>query len=293
MNKNENLSIGFIGAGRVGFTLARYFYEKNLKLSGFFSRAYESAREAAEFTQSKAYKNIAELAAESDIIFITTPDAAICEVYSELKKCGLKDKILCHTSGALSADVFSGIEELGACGYSVHPIFAVSDKKNSYKEIGRAYFTVEGSDMKMPEIKRIFAKLGNSYQVIGAENKAKYHAALVMSSNLVIGLYHMAGGLLKESGFSEEAAQEALKPLFLNNAENLCRMGCEDALTGPVDRNDVGTVRKHLTAMSEMCGKNAIIDVYKLLSRELIEIAEAKYPERDYSELSQAIGKEK
>ena len=70
-------------------------------------------------------------------------------------------------------------------------------------------------------------------------------------------------------------------------------MGCEDALTGPVDRNDVGTVRKHLTAMSEMCGKNAIIDVYKLLSRELIEIAEAKYPERDYSELSQAIGKEK
>lgn len=35
MNKNENLSIGFIGAGRVGFTLARYFYEKNLKLSGF------------------------------------------------------------------------------------------------------------------------------------------------------------------------------------------------------------------------------------------------------------------
>lgn len=86
----------------------------------------------------------------------------------------------------------------GACGYSVHPIFAVSDKKNSYREIGKAYFTVEGSSEKMYVIEELFARLGNGYQVIGAENKAKYHASLVMSSNLVIGLYHMAASLLCE-----------------------------------------------------------------------------------------------
>lgn len=300
----SKLSIGFIGAGRVGFTLARYFYEKNLRISGFFSRSYESAREAAEFTKSKACSQIAELAAESDIIFITTPDSSIYDVYLQLKECGLKDKILCHASGAMPSQVFDGIEREGACGYSVHPIFAVSDKKNSYREIGKAYFTVEGSSEKMYVIEELFARLGNGYQVIGAENKAKYHASLVMSSNLVIGLYHMAASLLCECGFSEEAAQDALKPLFLNNAENLCRMGCEAALTGPVDRNDCGTVKKHLAVMAEAKRQSAenddggagadgadtaITAVYKLLSQELIKVAEKKYPKRDYGELAELL----
>jgi len=280
----SKLSIGFIGAGRVGFTLARYFYEKNLIISGFYSRSCESAREAAEFTRSKAFCEIKELVAASDVIFITTPDSAIYEVYLQLKECGLKDKILCHASGALSAQVFDGIETEGAYGYSVHPIFAVSDKKNSYKEIGRAYFTVEGSSQKMTIIEALFAKLGNSYQVISEANKAQYHASLVMASNLVIGLYHMAARLLCTCGFSEETAQEALKPLFLNNAENLCSMGCEAALTGPVDRNDTGTVKKHLDALAD--GADTIDAVYKLLSRELVKVAEEKYPQRDYSELA-------
>lgn len=37
MNK-EKLTIGFIGAGRVGFTLGRYFFDKNLEISGFLAK---------------------------------------------------------------------------------------------------------------------------------------------------------------------------------------------------------------------------------------------------------------
>lgn len=287
MNK-EKLTIGFIGAGRVGFTLGRYFFDKNLKISGFFSKTYEHACEAAKFTESKAYKTIKELVADSQVIFITVPDANIYDIYLQLKKYDLKDKILCHCSGALSTRVFEGIEITGAYGYSVHPIFAINDKEESYKKISSAFFTVEGNEEKMPVIKEIFKVIGNPFQVISAENKNKYHAALVMSSNLIIGLYHISLKLLAECGFSDLDANEVLKPLFLNNAENLCNNGCEEALTGPVDRNDINTVNKHLAVLDN----KLVIDVYKSLSKEILEIAKQKYPNKNYEELKNILNKE-
>ncbi len=288
---NEKLSIGFIGAGRVGFTLGRYFFEKNLNISGYFSKTYEHACEAAKFTHSKSYKTIKELVSDSQVIFITVPDSCIYDVYLKLKDYELKDKILCHCSGVMSAEVFSQIEHTGAYGYSVHPIFAIHDKENSYREISKAFFTIEGNNEKMPIITEIFQALGNPVQIIHAENKFKYHASLVTASNLVIGLYHIALQLLEECGFSDLTANEVLKPLFLNNAESICKNGCVHSLTGPVDRNDITTVNKHLSSLNESDDKSAI-DIYTLLSKELIKIAKQKYPNRNYESLENVLNKE-
>lgn len=285
----EKLTIGFIGAGRVGCTLGRYFFEKGLKISGFFSKTYEHAEEAAAFTKSKSYKTIKELSDDSQVIFITVPDSEIYNVFLNLKDYELKNKILCHCSGSLSAQIFKGIQTAGACGYSVHPVFAINDKKLSYKEISRAFFTVEGDKEKMSEVCKILDAAGNPYQIIDAENKHKYHGALVMSSNLVIGLYHMASRLLEECGFSETISGEVLAPLFLNNAENLCRYGCSGALTGPVDRNDTETVRDHMSVIKDDTNVTA---AYRALSNELIEIASKKYPGRDYTQLRKVINEE-
>lgn len=284
----ENLSIGFIGAGRVGFTLGRYFYEKKLALSGYYSKSYSSACQAADFTFSKSYKTIEELAKESRLIFITVPDSDIYDVYLQLRQYDLTDKILCHCSGALSAEVFDAIESLGAYGYSLHPAFAVSDKLNSYREISKAFFTVEGSSKKMYVIEAFLKRLGNPFQIISAENKCKYHTSLVMSSNLVIALYHIALGLLEECGFSDFTAQQVINPLFLNNAESLCDKGCEYALTGPVDRNDASTVENHLSVL----GNHSVLPLYKLLSGELLKIVQQKYPNRNYDKLENLLNKE-
>lgn len=286
---DEKLSIGFIGAGRVGFTLGRYFYENSLEISGYFSRSYKHACDAAAFTNSKPYQKIEELVADSQVIFITVPDSSIYEVYLQLKDYELKNKILCHCSGALSAEVFTDLEKKGAYGCSVHPVFAINDKENSYKEIREAFFTLEGKEEKMPVMKELFKKLGNPVQVISAENKHKYHASLVMASNLVIGLYHISRRLLGECGFSDLSADQVINPLFLNNALSLCRDGCINALTGPVDRNDITTVKEHLEALKD---DPSVVDGYRLLSQELIRIAKQKYPERDYGELEELLNRE-
>lgn len=276
--------MGFVGAGRVGFTLGRYFSENGLKVSGYYSKTTDHALEASHFTKSKCYDNLATLIKESDIIFITVNDTQIENVYNECLTTDISNKILCHCSGALSSAVFSGIENYRATGYSVHPIFAVSDKYNSYKDIRKAYFTIEGSNERIGVLTDIFNRLGNETQVIKGEDKSKYHAAAVCASNLVIGLFDMSTNLLCECGFTKEGATKALMPLFYNNASNVNESGVTASLTGPVDRNDVCTVIKHLSVL-----QGDVKEVYRLLSTQLVAIAKEKYGETDYKELENVL----
>ncbi len=283
MNK-EFPVIGFIGAGRVGFTLGRYFVENGLNVSGYYSRTYEHAVSASQFTDSKSYKTIDELIAASSIIFITVNDSQIQAVWELCKKSDLTNKILCHCSGAMTASVFSGIEQTKAYGYSVHLLFSFNDKYNSYKEISKAFFTVEGDENHIDYVTDIIKKTGNEYVVIDGTNKDKYHGAAVFVSNLVIGLFHSGKKLLMDCGFCDEQAQKALIPLFINNAANLSCVGESSALTGPVDRNDLDTVKKNIN-----CLDDDYKDIYVKLSRQLVEIAKNKYRDADYSQMEKLL----
>jgi len=278
------MRIGFVGAGKVGFTLGRYFTEHHMDVSGYYSRNSSTARQASEFTHTRYYETLEDITASSDALFLTVPDGAIEEVWNSLKRYSLTGKLICHCSGAMSSAVFSGISQMGAFGYSIHPLFAISSKQNSYKEISKAYFTIEGDGKYLGFWESFFGKLGNPVRVIRAEDKVLYHGAAVFVSNLVTGLYEMGVSLLMSCGFDRESGEAALAPLFVNNARGVAKNGTAAALTGPVERADALTVTKHLDALSE-----EEREVYLRISAKLLEIARRKNPERDYGELSQIL----
>ena len=62
--------------------------------------------------------------------------------------------------------------------------------------------------------------------------------------------------------------------------EHIFETDCEQALTGPIERNDVQTVRKHLECLREADQK-----MYRTLGAKLVEIAKRKHPDTDYEEL--------
>ena len=76
----DSMNIGIVGAGKVGFSFGRLLAEKGVRISGYYSRNSDSAREAAEFTNSGHYTDLGKLIEDSDAIFITcllyTSDAA-------------------------------------------------------------------------------------------------------------------------------------------------------------------------------------------------------------------------
>ena len=116
------MRIGIIGAGRVGVTMGKYLGDAGVEVTGFYSKTTQSAVQAAEFTDTTVYKTLQDIVEASDTLMITTPDGVISEVWDCIAGYDLTGKILCHCSGSLSSNVFSGIEQTGAVGCSIHPI---------------------------------------------------------------------------------------------------------------------------------------------------------------------------
>lgn len=278
------VKIGFIGAGKMGCSLGKYFSVRGLDVSGYYSLSRASARDAAAFTDSVAYGSMEALVSGCDALFLTVPDASVEAVWNGLKRFPLGGKHICHCSGAMPSSVFDGIEGLGAYGYSVHPLYAVHDRETAYRAMGGVYVTVECPARNPDAIERLFASLGNPVGRIGPERKGLYHAAAVTVSNLTTALAQTGAALFAECGLDGAFADGALRSLFLGNAENVCRSGIAESLTGPVERGDAETVQTHLALLSE-----PFRGVYAELSRVLLKVAVQKHPDRDFSELERIL----
>ncbi|WP_366445481.1 DUF2520 domain-containing protein [uncultured Selenomonas sp.] len=283
--------IGFLGAGKVGTTLGRYFAEHSVEVAGYYSRSISSASEAAAFTGSRVFETARDVLAASDVLFLTVPDGAIRTVYDALPKELLRGKILCHASGALTAkEAFPDIETYGGSGCSVHPLFAVSDK-NAYRELVDVFFAVEGTPACLPRMTAWLRSIGLHAQRIDGSRKRLYHAAAVVASNHVVALFAEAMDMLEACGFDETAARAALAPLFLGNARHVAEAGPEKALTGPVERGDAATVEKHLAAFAEI-GDEDDRALYRLLTKRLLRIAKAKHSERDFAAIEELVSQD-
>lgn len=272
----------------MGFTLGKYLTEHGNKVTGYVSRNTHSAREAAQFTDSKVYEDPGALVRDSDVLFLTVPDSCITSVYEEIAAYPIRGKYICHCSGSMtSGEAFPGIDETGAYEYSVHPLFAVSDPYTAYLELSDVFFTIEGNRDHLADMMQMLQDAGLTVQPLDPAQKTRYHTAAAMASNLMIGLLSESMEQLMQCGFSQEDARRALGPLVRGNVNHFLSDGPEDALTGPVERGDSQTIRKHLRTL----GNSDAGAVYRLLSSELVEIAKRKHRSRDYTGILEELKK--
>lgn len=276
------MEIGIAGAGKVGCSIGKYLKEQGISIAGFYSKTKESVDEAATFTDTKAFGSMEELLAQCEILFITTPDGAIEEVWESIRNESIQNKIICHFSGALSSAVFSNRKEKGVSACSIHPMYAFSNKFTSYQQLNSVLFTMEGDKKALEQMSSLFHITENEVCIISPDKKVTYHAAASMVSNMMIGLYEQSIRLLEDCGFEREAARTLVKPLVSGNVQSFLEKSPEEALTGPIERNDLETVRKHLSVLS---GRER--ELYVNLGWILTDLAKKKNPERDYKEMSQ------
>lgn len=281
--------IGFIGGGKCGMSLAYYFRGKGLNVSGFFSRTPSDDSEMA-------FLSLENLLNSSDIIFITVTDTAISTVWNGLfttfasQKQGsdlffrrknrdfdLKNKIICHCSGSLSSDIFSGADPDMVC--SVHPMLAFSSRHTSPEAISRAVFTLEGGRTAVDSISEILSLTGNKFKIISKENKIKYHLAACFASNFVVALCEKSELMLEQCGFTRQEAHFALSPLMRNNMDNIIGQGTKGAITGPAARGDMVTIEKHLSVAGDDT------ELYKMLTSIIFDMKNGGKNEDDNSRL--------
>lgn len=278
------MKIGIIGAGRVGCSIGKYLTDNGNTVTGYYSRTYENAAEAAKFTGTDCFRQMEELVTLSDTLFITTPDGQIGAVWERMKEMSVDGRMICHFSGSLSSDVFTGIDERKAYGASIHPMLAFRDKFTSYKQLHNCFFTVEGNPFALRRLEELLRKLGNPYCLIEAAGKAKYHCAASILSNDVLALLDMGFEMLMQCGFTEKEALYASKALISGNVENVLENGTLSSMTGPVLRGDVATVKKHLDVLE---GDER--EIHRLLGKRLLQMALRKQ-EAEAIEQKQAAG---
>lgn len=274
------MNIGFIGAGRVGCSIGKYLSESGIRITGYYDTEPTYAASAAAFTSSNSFLQLSDMVSQCSLLFLTTPDSCIIHTWEAIRPLPIAGKIICHCSGALPSDAFAGIEGTNASGCSLHPMLPFSDRLHSYEPLKNAFFTIEGQDLAVQAVSALFTGLGNTICRIQGQCKPKYHTAASILSNQVVAVLDTGYRLLEECGFTREDARNATKELVRQNIENIIQQDCIAALTGPIERNDIQTVQKHLN-----CLPLEDQNMYQALGRKLITIAKKKHPAQDYTAL--------
>lgn len=271
----ESVSIGFIGAGKVGISFGKFLAENQIPVIGYASRSNESAEKAAVFTGGQCFDSVEELAAKADIIFITTPDTVISSVANELAGCKLrKGQIFLHMSGGLSSGILKPVKEKGCFTASLHPLQAFADINKAVVDLRSTFFSLEGDTEAINIAEQLLKQCGNPYAIIQAEKKPLYHSAACAASNYLVSALYFAQKLLDAAGISSEVGIEALIPLASSSIENVKRLGAADAITGPISRGDVNTVNLHMKAIKEHCPE--LLKLYSCLGKQTLELASKK-----------------
>ena len=282
----ENVQkIGIIGAGKVGASLGAYFINKGVAVTGFYDSVSENALFAAVRTDTRWYGTLSEILAENEVIMIAVPDDFICSVWDQCRFSPIAGKCFFHCSGVLSSDVFLGHVHADVHVGSLHPVCAVNSREAEGVFSGK-FFVLEGDQTGLEMLKSLMMTTGNDFRVVAPEEKTRYHAATVASSNLFCALAAMAENWMENCGFDAQAAHEMLVPLMLGNMEHIAKDGVVNALTGPVERGDAGTVARHLLALQ---GDDR--EIYRLLSLRLVEVARQKHPDKDFTNLLNVLMK--
>jgi predicted short-subunit dehydrogenase-like oxidoreductase (DUF2520 family) len=173
-----------------------------------------------------------------------------------------------HTSGILPARLLSPLQRKGARIASIHPAQSFPDKSAPARLFKGITWGIEGDAEALREGERIIRRLGGNVLRLAASDKAVYHTACSLASNAFAALVETAAGLLEETGIGREQAMTVLFPLVQGSLQNVKNFGLGKALTGPVVRGDLGTVRLHLEVLEK---KPAIARVYRGLALGVLE----------------------
>src|SRR6476660_2561114 len=121
----------------------------------------------------------------SDVVWICHTDDALAETARLLaRKPGWKNKIVFHSSGALSSDVLAPLKRKGASTASVHPMMTFIPGATPRME--EVPFAVEGDSRAAAAARRIVRDLGAESFAIKKSAKPLYHALGSFSSPLIV-----------------------------------------------------------------------------------------------------------
>lgn len=269
----ESYKISIIGAGKVGTALGFLLQKKGFKIAAVSSRNKETLDKALAYIKAVATTDLVEAARLGEVIFITTKDDAIEKICCEIAAGGgfQKGNFVFHTSGALSNVVLKSAKESSAFVGSIHPMQSFADVEGAIRQLPHSVFGITAEEPALSVARGIVEALRGEIVLIKDEDKPLYHAAACVVSNYLVSLIYFSQKLYSHLKIEPKIALKAFPPLMKGTLNNVERLGTVDALTGPIARGDIETVKQHLDSLKEV--SQEALEFYQVLGRETVEIA--------------------
>lgn len=226
-------TVAIIGAGRMGRGLAIA-----LGQAGVPARLLGRERQADEVRRAA-------------LILVATPDDAIADVAADLARdrAIAEHHVVLHLSGLLDRLALQALAVTGAGLGSFHPLQSIAEPATAPDLLRGAYAGLEGDERALAAGERLAHLLGMRPVRLAPGAKPAYHAGAVVASNYAVALAALAEQLARRAGVPAPVAAKLYLPLLRGTVANLER-GPAGALTGPIRRGDVATIRRHLAALA-------------------------------------------
>ena len=272
LNKQE-LKIGFIGVGVLGKGLALALADRGYRVSASFSRRSDSSLWLSERIPGCSVAASAQALAEvADLVFITTPDAAIHQVCAEVA--WRPNQGVVHCCGADSRGILDSAARRQAQTGAFHPFQTLAGLKDPAEAGARltgVSFAVEGDGWLSDLLPQMAQDLGGRAVVIPEGDRPLYHASAVLACAHLAALMHGAVTLWERMGYDSVDALEALYPLARATLENVAKDGVAASLTGPAFRGDAATIQAHLNGLAQRATE--LLPVYAALTAASLPLA--------------------
>lgn len=262
-----------VGLGRLGSTLLI-----GLQTAGFVVAAVAGRSDPATGTATRRSRlPLADAVRSADVLWLTVPDDAIAEVAAEIADL-LGDRsglglVAIHSSGLGRLSLLDPLRAAGAATLCLHPLQTFSADGPHPGILDGVPFAVTASDDSTAAFGSWLAeRLGGRPFPLHDDHKPLYHLAAVVASNLFVALESEAADLMgAATARNADGGTQLLAPIVAATAANLGACGPAAALTGPVARGDVGTVRSHLHLLGERAPR--FVPTYKALSLQALRLA--------------------
>jgi len=246
---NSGRTIGVIGAGRVGAVLATALRAAGYPIAAVAGESDASRTRIETLLPGVQVDKPTAVAKACDILLLTVPDDSLDNVVRMLVASGAirSGQTVVHTSGRHGRDVLAPPIEIGARGIAMHPAMTFTGTDVDLARLPGCMFGVTADADDRALAHSLVDDLGARLTWLDEDKRVLYHAALAHGANHLVTLIAQAMDLLRAAGSDDPAA--TLAPLLGAALDNTLAYG-DAALTGPIVRGDVQTVRAHLQTMA-------------------------------------------
>ncbi len=250
-DRPARLSVGVIGAGRVGSVLGAALGQAGHRVVAVSGVSDASRRRADALLPGVPVVPPTEVLDAAELVLLTVPDDVLPELVAGIAASGAvrAGALVVHTSGRYGVAVLDPVTRRGALPLALHPAMTFTGRPEDLARLTGACFGVTAPEPLRPIAEALVVEMGADPQWVDEDARPLYHAALASGANHLATLVNESVDLLRRCGVGEP--ERLLAPLLGASLDNALRSG-DAALTGPVARGDAGTVAAHIAVLREV-----------------------------------------